>query len=415
MAYKLEPKRFDNDSLSEWTLIGQGGFGNVYKARHQKMGHYVAIKLLNDVSVENSLLQEANFQKVFSCQNVLRIYGMYEGTPPTEQVKQKGMVMDFMKRGSIKTLCEKLSGPPPFALTCRLIQEVALGMNFLHSEGFLHRDLKPENVMLSDELHAKLADFGLCAVSITYSPNNQEETKNAGTLKYMPPEAFDNLNYKPARSFDVYSFGIFLWSILSGKEPYPNACKRQVERGVQKGQRPLLEDLSKKDTAGMKDLLNLMQKCWEGDPSKRPTFKDIISPTENVYLKHEHKIHDEVYMVLKKLDCRTEPPKHSNDTVDHPAPPSKCDLTDDEKANFVDSKMTDLLQKTTKIMLIVKELGDMVHREAYAEIEEQNTSYKKMIEFWDGPLHSGGTPVKAAFYDTLKKHEPELLMNLCSS
>lgn len=86
-----------------------------------------------------------------------------------------------------------------------------------------------------------------------------------------------------------------------------------------------------------------------------------------------------------------------------------------QKANFVDSKMTDLLQKTTKIMLIVKELGDMVHREAYAEIEEQNTSYKKMIEFWDGPLHSGGTPVKAAFYDTLKKHEPELLMNLCSS
>lgn len=81
---------------------------------------------------------------------------MYEGTPPTEQIRQKGMVMEFMKRGSIKTLCGKLSGPPPFALTCRLIQEVALGMNFLHSEGFLHRDLKPENVMLSDELHAKV-------------------------------------------------------------------------------------------------------------------------------------------------------------------------------------------------------------------------------------------------------------------
>lgn len=49
MADKLEPKRFEDDSLSEWTSIGQGGFGNVYKARHQKMGHYVAIKLLNDV------------------------------------------------------------------------------------------------------------------------------------------------------------------------------------------------------------------------------------------------------------------------------------------------------------------------------------------------------------------------------
>lgn len=83
-----------------------------------------------------------------------------------------------------------------------------------------------------------------------------------------------------------------------------------------------------------------------------------------------------------------------------------------QKANFVDSKMTDLLQKTTRIMTIVEELGDMVHSEASSEIVKQSTSYKKMIELWDGPLHSGGTPVKAAFYDALKKHEPELVKSL---
>ncbi|KAF6735025.1 Receptor-interacting serine/threonine-protein kinase 3 [Oryzias melastigma] len=332
---KMEDRKFGNDSLSDWTQIGKGGFGNVYKAKHEKMGHYVAIKLLNDVGVEKSLFQEAKFQKVFSCKFVLRVYGIYEGTPPDEKIKQKGMVMEFMKRGSVKTLCENLRGPPPFALACCLIHEVALGMRFLHSEGFLHRDLKPENVMLSDDLHAQLADFGLCAVSVTYCASNQEETQNAGTVKYMPPEALDNPNYKPARSFDVYSFAIFLWAILSGEEPYPSAGRALVERCVKKGQRPPLDELSKNSTAGMKDLLDLMQKCWEGDPSKRPTFADhqeIVSLTENVFLKHEHKIYDEVNKVLKKLDSGTSDPLEiPEDIVDHPAPPTQPNLTDEEK------------------------------------------------------------------------------------
>uniref|UniRef100_H2L5E0 Protein kinase domain-containing protein n=1 Tax=Oryzias latipes TaxID=8090 RepID=H2L5E0_ORYLA len=130
---------FDDDSLLDWTEIGKGGFGSVYKARHNRMGHDVAIKILHD--------------KVFSCKFVLRVYGMYKGNG---KVKQKGIVMEFMTRGSIMDLCKNLRGPPPFPLACRLIQEVASGMRFLHSMGILHRDLKLQNVMLSEELHAKV-------------------------------------------------------------------------------------------------------------------------------------------------------------------------------------------------------------------------------------------------------------------
>uniref|UniRef100_A0A3P9L826 Protein kinase domain-containing protein n=1 Tax=Oryzias latipes TaxID=8090 RepID=A0A3P9L826_ORYLA len=279
---------FDDDSLLDWTEIGKGGFGSVYKARHSKMGHDVAIKILHDVSVEESLLKEATFQKVFSCKFVLRVYGMYKGIPPYKTVKQEGMVMEFMTRGSIMDLCKNLRGPPPFPLACRLIQEVASGMKFLHSKGILHRDLKMQNVMLCEDLHAKLADFGLCTMSATCCPSNEGETENLGTLKYTPPEAYD-INYKPVRSFDVYSFAIFLWAILSGEEPFPS-------------QRPTLDELAKTDKAGMSDLLDLMQKCWNGDPTQRPTFEDITPMVENVYAKHESKIIHEVYEVLKQLE-----------------------------------------------------------------------------------------------------------------
>ncbi|RVE76626.1 hypothetical protein OJAV_G00010640 [Oryzias javanicus] len=294
-------KLFDDDSLVDWMEINKGGYGSVYKASHKKMGHDVAIKILHDVSVEESLLKEATFQKVFSCNHVLRIYGMYEGTPPNKKVKQEGIVMQFMIRGSIKDLCKNLEGPPPFPLACRLIQEVALGMRFLHSMGILHRDLKLQNVMLCEDLHAKLADFGLCTMSVTCCPNSEEETENLGTVKYMPPEAYD-ISYKPVRSFDVYSFAIFLWSILSGEEPFPTAKPNRLQRCVADGQRPPLVELLNRDEAGMTDLLELMQSCWDADPTKRPTFEEITPTVQTVYSNHKGRVHHEVFTVLEKLD-----------------------------------------------------------------------------------------------------------------
>uniref|UniRef100_A0A8C7X6W6 Protein kinase domain-containing protein n=1 Tax=Oryzias sinensis TaxID=183150 RepID=A0A8C7X6W6_9TELE len=276
-------------------------------------------------SVEESLLKEATFQKVFSCKFVLRVYGMYEGIPPNKTVKQKGIVMEFMTRGSIMDLCKNLQGPPPFPLACRLIQEVASGMRFLHSMGILHRDLKMQNVMLCEDLHAKLADFGLCTTSVTYCPSIEEETENSGTVKYMPPEAYD-INYKPVRSYDVYSFAIFLWAILSGEEPFPTAHSSHLRKCVAKGQRPPLDELSKTDKAGMSDLLDLMQKCWNGDPTQRPTFEEITPMVENVYSKHKSKINYAVCEVLNQLDSDSLDASH-NPTLDEKDKIHKQDST----------------------------------------------------------------------------------------
>lgn len=91
-----------------------------------------------------------------SCDFVLRVYGIFEGCPPVQDSIQKGIVMEFMLRGSVQTLQEALSGPPPWPLAFRLAHEVALGMNFLHSKNLMHSDLKPSNVLLNDELHAKV-------------------------------------------------------------------------------------------------------------------------------------------------------------------------------------------------------------------------------------------------------------------
>lgn len=87
---------------------------------------------------------------------VVRIYGMYDGIPPKEMCRKRGIVMEYMKRGSIETLQENLAGPPPLPLAFRLAHQVAQGINFLHLKTVLHCDLKPSNVLLTDELNAKV-------------------------------------------------------------------------------------------------------------------------------------------------------------------------------------------------------------------------------------------------------------------
>lgn len=109
------------------------------------------------ISHFSSFKKEANIMDVAFCPYVLRVFGIFEGRVPPENMSvQKGIVMEFMRRGSVQTLQTSLSGPPPWPLALRLAHEVALGVNFLHSKELVHSDLKPSNVLLDCDLHAKV-------------------------------------------------------------------------------------------------------------------------------------------------------------------------------------------------------------------------------------------------------------------
>lgn len=434
-----------DDSLEKWEEIGSGGFGCVYKVRHKDWICDVAVKKLKDgashfMLKENALCEEAYLMDLASCQFVLRVHGIYEGSlSRSGSNMQKGIVMDYMRRGSIESLQENLSGPPPWPLTFRMAHEVALGMNFLHSKGLMHQDLKPSNVLLSDDLHVKLADFGLSRVSTSVLNSNIETTGEVGgSFKYMPPEAFD-LSYKPVRSFDVYSYGILLWSICSGKEPYQAATCSLVKLLIPEGQRPSCDDLVKMRVEGLAELVELMKTCWHDNPKERPTFKAFLEDKkiDCLFSTHNKGIHHAVYEVLTKLDrhCSEQPPnlapsigltpqerRMSDDIVDHPEFPvtPKCEsvsvstttMSDFEKAKFVDEKRSVLIQDVSAVMAIVDELGDMVHKETYSLIEAEKVTQRQMRVVYGRTLRSGGQKVKAAFYDALKIHEPNLVERL---
>ncbi|XP_028261634.1 receptor-interacting serine/threonine-protein kinase 3 [Parambassis ranga] len=306
------PTLVGESCLEQLKLIGSGGFGQIYKARHQTWCCDVAIKVLHfDDGSSSSLLHEVEMMRKGSSPYVIQVLGVFQGLLASSGSSvQLGLVMEFMERGSLTFTQDTLKEPLPWPLAFRLTHQVALGMNFLHSltPPMLHLDLKPSNVLLDGSLNAKLTDFGLARFYHSISRVSKKDSKEeGGTLPYMPPEAFD-LSYTPTSASDIYSYGILLWSIVTGKQPYQNAMSSIVRLRIPEGDRPSLDEIKRQAAgcAGLQTLMDLMVRCWDMKSSKRPTSRQCTTVTEELYKMHKRRIRNAVDEVLEKLEQKEE-------------------------------------------------------------------------------------------------------------
>lgn len=295
-----------DDSLQCFVKIGSGGFGQIYRAKHTRWVLDVAIKLLYKDGSASSIQREADLMFHGGNPNVMRILGLYEGRLGEAGVPlQSGLVMEFMSKGSVAGLLQTLAGPPPWPLAFRMAHQIGLGMNFLHhlSPPLLHLDLKPSNVLLNDSLDAKITDFGLSRVARSVSRRAADtDESEGGTLSYMPPEALQSVNYKASKTSDVYSYGVLLWSIITGKEPYDGRPSTLVRFRIPQGDRPDLTLIDHSETEGLEDLVTLMTCCWHQEPHRRPSFLDCVNVTERIFRMHQRGLIDAVRDVLKQLE-----------------------------------------------------------------------------------------------------------------
>jgi Tol biopolymer transport system component len=205
--------------------IGAGGMGEVYRAKDTKLGREVAIKVLPAAFAQHPerlarFEREAKVLASLNHPNIAQIYGLFESNN-AESGAGRALVMELVQG-------ETLKGPVPVDTALKYAAQIANALDAAHEKGIIHRDLKPANIMLTPDGVIKVLDFGLAAVTqpsveSTGDPNQSPTltmgSTQAGTIMgtagYMSPEQASG---KPVdRRADIWSFGVVLWEMLTGK------------------------------------------------------------------------------------------------------------------------------------------------------------------------------------------------------
>jgi serine/threonine-protein kinase len=212
------------DRISEYILverIGKGGFGEVWKAKHEVLpDKVVAVKIPTDEHYIEQLRHEGIFQHTLNHPNIVKTLGL------SVTAQTPYFIMELVEGESLRDKL-KASGRLPVPEVVNIITHVADALACAHREGVVHSDIKPENILINKDGKAMLTDFGLGHVTQSYSASLALEgsliTKKGesieGTLDYMSPEQKKGLEVGPES--DMYSLGIVLFEALTGELPQP--------------------------------------------------------------------------------------------------------------------------------------------------------------------------------------------------
>ncbi|KAJ3679897.1 hypothetical protein LUZ60_016175 [Juncus effusus] len=267
--YTIDPSK-----LSIKTPLAQGAFGKIYEGCYNTED--VAIKLLQrlyqdefdtkHLLIEHQVDQEIKMMTKLNHQNISRFIGA---------CKKKNVwciLTEHEKGGSVRQfLLRRKHESVPLKLAVTQALDIARGMTYVHEMGFIHRDLKSENLLISADKHVKISGFNVARIEV----NPEGMTPETGTYRWMAPEMIQHKPYD--KKVDVYSFGIVLWELVTGRVPFENMTAVQAAFAVvNKGARPIIPH----DCNEM--LSELMKRCWDVDPLERPCFDEIVKILEQV-------------------------------------------------------------------------------------------------------------------------------------
>eukprot|EP00198_Chlamydomonas_reinhardtii_P008098 XP_001697435.1 predicted protein [Chlamydomonas reinhardtii] len=265
--------------------LGRGSFGRVQEGRYR--GQRVAVKQALDQhdglsmptgKLVASFLQEVEVMGRCDHPNICKLLAACLAPP------KLCLVMELMDTSLESLIKGQMPGQLlPLPKLLHIAIQVAQGLEYLHPT-VLHRDLKPANVLISDPESdtpiVKLADFGLSKIAeMTLQTANPE----AGTPAYMAPECFDVNNFKLTHKMDIYAFGVLLWVMLTGEEPWKDVTLVSVAYSVHCGLRLPISHIP--ESRCSRKLRKLIAQCWEPTPRRRPAAAEVV---KELLLVREH-------------------------------------------------------------------------------------------------------------------------------
>jgi serine/threonine protein kinase len=137
------------------------------------------------------------------------------------------IITEFLPGGSLRSYLNSTEHHPiPLEKIISIALDVACGLEYIHSQGVVHRDIKPENILFDENFCVKIADFGIACEESMCDVLVEDE----GTYRWMAPEMIKRKAYN--RKVDVYSFGLLLWEMISGRIPFDDLTPLQAAYAV---------------------------------------------------------------------------------------------------------------------------------------------------------------------------------------
>lgn len=265
-----------NNDLEELRELGSGTFGTVYHGKWR--GTDVAIKRINDRCFAGKASEQERMRDDFWNEaikladlhhpNVVAFYGVVLDGPGGSVAT----VTEYMVNGSLRTALQKNERNLDKRKRLLIAMDVAFGMEYLHSKNIVHFDLKSDNLLVNlRDPHrpiCKVGDLGLSKVKCQTLISGGVR----GTLPWMAPELLNGSSSLVSEKVDVFSFGIVMWELLTGEEPYADLHYGAIIGGIVSNTlRPPVPDNCDPEWR------SLMERCWSAEPPERPIFTEIAN------------------------------------------------------------------------------------------------------------------------------------------
>uniref|UniRef100_A0ACD5ZTV3 Uncharacterized protein n=1 Tax=Avena sativa TaxID=4498 RepID=A0ACD5ZTV3_AVESA len=264
-----------NSDLEELRELGSGTFGTVYHGKWR--GSDVAIKRISDRCFAGKASEEQRMKTDFwneACKlaslhhpNVVAFYGVVLDGPGGSVAT----VTEYMANGSLRQALQRHEKIFDRRRRLLIVMDVAFGMEYLHGKNIVHFDLKSDNLLVNlrdpQRPICKVGDLGLSKVKCQTLISGGVR----GTLPWMAPELLNGSSNLVSEKVDVFSFGIVMWELLTGEEPYADLHYGAIIGGIVNNTlRPLVPESCDPQWR------SLMEQCWSAEPSERPSFTEVV-------------------------------------------------------------------------------------------------------------------------------------------
>jgi uncharacterized protein (TIGR02145 family) len=281
-------------------VLGEGGMAVVYLAEHQLFHSKVAVKVLNREFVHNEnirkrFISEARNMFKMSHPNIVRVTDMIDDGETV------AFVMEYIEGESLKEYLDR-KGKLGDEQIQYILQQMLDALEYVHGQGLVHRDIKPSNFMLTPQGKVMLMDFGIAKQLNPGSPEYTSTGTNQqmGTAMYMSPEQVKSTK-DVTHVTDIYSLGVVLWQMVTGKRPYNQSelSIPEIQVSIIKEPLPTLE--TKWDT--------VIQAATEKDEQKRyrdaKEFKEALKRVDRGNAQESTRIEDKTVFEPKGISPTT--------------------------------------------------------------------------------------------------------------